>query len=119
MNMLMHGDRNARIERTTDYQYSFRSQFDFVITCIKRRETVWRGIQEAMELLGPEGKAALLIPDDILQKDQYEYERRELLRRHTIRAIVSLPASAAYGSATIASRPLTRMTRPTRQRLAS
>ena len=94
MNMLMHGDRNARIERTTEYQYSFRSQFDFVITCIKRRETVWRGIEEAMELLGPDGKAALLIPDDILQKDQYEYERRELLRRHTIRAIISLPASA-------------------------
>lgn len=94
MNMLMHGDKDARIERTTGYQYSFKSQFDFVVTCIKRRETVWRGIQEAMELLGPEGKAALLIPDDILQKDQYEYERRELLRRHTIRAIVSLPASA-------------------------
>lgn len=94
MNMLMHGDRNARIERTTEYQYRFKNQFDFVVTCIKRRETVWSGIQDAMELLGFDGKAALLIPDDILQKEQYEYERRVLLRRHTIRAIISLPASA-------------------------
>ena len=94
MNMLMHGDKDTRIERTTEYKYSLNRQFEFVITCIKRREAVWRCIQEAMELLGPDGKAALFIPDDILQKDQYEYERRELLRRHTIRAIISLPASA-------------------------
>lgn len=94
MNMLMHGDRDARIERTTKYQYSFNHQFDFVVTCIKRQDTLWGAIKDAMELLGPNGKAALLIPDDILQDDQFEYERRELMRHHTIRAIISLPASA-------------------------
>ena len=94
MNMLMHGDRDARIERTTEYQYSFKHQFDFVITCIKRRDAMWGATKDAMELLGPNGKAALLIPDDILQNNQFEYDRRELLRSHSIRAIISLPASA-------------------------
>lgn len=94
MNLLMHGNGNGRIERETRNLYHSYQEFDYVITCVKHRERPWEDISHAMQLLAPYGKAALLIPDDILQKEQFEEIRRVLVERHTVMAIVSLPAGA-------------------------
>lgn len=94
MNLMMHGDWDGRIERTMQDLYYLNQQFDYIITTIKHRETAWEDINGVMNLLGPNGKAALLIPDDMLQKEQYEDTRRRLLVRHTILAVISLPVSA-------------------------
>lgn len=94
MNLMMHGDRKGRIERTMQNIYNYNHQFDYVITSIKHRETTRVDINGVMDLLKHEGKAALLIPDDILQKDQYEDVRRLLMERHTVMAVISLPDDA-------------------------
>ena len=94
MNLMMHGDWEGRIERTMQDSYYLNHQFDYVITTIKHRETAREDINGVMNLLGPNGKAALLIPDDMLQKDQYEDIRRRLMVYHTIMAVISLPVSA-------------------------
>lgn len=94
INLLMHGDKESRIERDRENCYYYEHQFDFVITCIKHRENIREDIMKALDLMGPKGKAGIIVPDDILQKDQYEDIRRMLLSRYCIKAIISLPSSA-------------------------
>ncbi len=94
MNLLMHGDWGGKIESSMQGPSLGYHHFDNVITCIKHRDTVWEDIDDAMNLLAPQGKAALLIPDEILQKEQYAEIRRYLREYHTVMAIISLPPNA-------------------------
>lgn len=94
MTLLMGGCREVRVERKTTDQYFFDNHFDMVVTCIKHRESILNDIQKALGLLKEKGRAALLIADDILQKDQFEEVRRKLLWQNRIKAIISLPLSA-------------------------
>lgn len=94
MNLLLHGDLDARIEREDADTYRFNGQYGFVITCIKHRDRISEDITKAIELAGYTGKVALLVPEEVLQKEQYWSLRRNLIDSHTVMAIVSLPVNA-------------------------
>lgn len=94
MNLLMHGSREGRVEREVMNQYYINQQFDNVVACIKHRETIQDDIRKALGMFDSKGMAVLLMADDILQNDQYEDVRREMLFNHKVKAIISLPSSA-------------------------
>ena len=49
------------------------------------------GLERAIQFLRPGGKLGIVLPDNILSADSYEYVRSWLRRKVSIRAILSLP----------------------------
>ena len=49
------------------------------------------GLERAIQFLRPGGKLGIVLPDNILSADSYEYVRAWLRRKVSIRAILSLP----------------------------
>ena len=94
LNLILHGESQGRIERISDTSYYSEHQFEIVVTCVKTASNAEEDIEKALRLLVREGIGVFIVPDDILQKEQYYYTRKNLLRHSTILTIVSLPVGA-------------------------
>lgn len=94
LNLILHGDKEGRIERSGDSYGIYQKKFELLVSCMKSSQNVDEDIRHAMSLLKHDGKAALIVSDEILQKEQYYHTRREMMVRATVAAIISLPAGA-------------------------
>ncbi len=94
LNLILHGDKEGRVERSRDTNYHLQQKCDLLVSCIKPSQNTDSDIIHAISLLMHDGKAALIVSDEILQKELYYYTRRKLMERTTIAAIISLPTGA-------------------------
>lgn len=94
LNLILHGAYEGKIKKSGNTNYYYQQKYDLLISCIKPGQNTDSDIRYAMSLLMHEGKAALIVSDDLLQKEQYYNARREIMERATVEAIISLPAGA-------------------------
>lgn len=96
LNMMLHGEPFTKIEFKKSNGHNDYQRYDVVIAVIPYKEAgqpfAESVINEIMEPLKDGGRAALIVPDVILNKETYTSFRRYFMERNTIRNITSLPA---------------------------
>lgn len=103
LNMMLHGEPFAKIEYKKSNGHNDFQRYDVVIAVLPYKEAGQSSaegiINDVLEPLKDGGRAALIVPDVILNKEAYTPFRRYLMERNTIRNITSLPAGMVrYGS---------------------
>ena len=109
-NMMMAGDGGAHIRSTDDsLQESFSDEFDYVIANVpygqyagsadinafsytnkKRYELLF--LEKIVTMLKPGGKAAVIVPDGLIQNTSYMNFRVKFLQNCKLTSVVSLPS---------------------------
>lgn len=95
LNMMLHGEPFTKIEYKKFNLQNDRQISDVVIAVIPYKESGQPSaesiINDILEPLKDGGRAALIVPDVILNKEIYAPFRKYLMERNTIRNITSLP----------------------------
>lgn len=96
LNMMLHGEPFIKIEYQKSNGQDDQQIYDVVIAIIPYKEagqlSTESVINNVLEPLKEGGRAALIVPDVILNKETYTPFRRCLIERNTIRNITSMPA---------------------------
>lgn len=107
MNFYLHGMRlRSHIDIKDFYSQSYvkkqKNKFSRILSVLVEKETAVRilGIKSIMEMLAPNGRAAVVVPESFLfSRDSKTVEyRHSLLVQNSIDAVISLPKGTLIGS---------------------
>lgn len=92
LNMMLHGAPYINVEYQMPRNRNENERYDVMISVLPYKDGgPIQDMEELIPLLKQNGRAALVVPDSILNQERYGWMRHHLIKRYTIRNITSLP----------------------------